>query len=52
MRFEDDGDLKREKRAIEYFVKRFNGSYKKLGPNDIDYKIFDSDNNKLLENMY
>ena len=41
MRFENDKDLTREKKAIDYFVKRFNGSYKKLGPNDIDYKVFD-----------
>ena len=40
MRFEQDKDLKREKKAIEYFVKRFQGSYKKLGPNDVDYKVF------------
>jgi len=41
MRFENDKDLTRERKAIDYFVKRFNGSYKKLGPNDIDYKVFD-----------
>ena len=42
-RFETDKDLSREKKAIQYFVKRFNGSFKKLDPNDIDYKIFDED---------
>ena len=47
MRFEQDKDLKREKKAIEYFVKRFQGSYKKLGPNDVDYKVFDKDDNLI-----
>ena len=66
MRFENDKDLTREKKAIEYFVKRFNGSYKKLGPNDIcrapagslqisfalgpndiDYKVFDEKGNLI-----
>ena len=39
--FETEEDLKREKRAIELFVGIFNGSFKKLDPLDIDYKIFD-----------
>jgi len=47
MRFENDKDLTREKKAIDYFVKRFNGSYKKLGPNDIDYKVFDEKGNLI-----
>ena len=47
MRFENDVDLSREKKAINYFVKRFQGSFKKLGPNDIDYKIFDKDGNLI-----
>ena len=47
MRFENDLDLSREKKAINYFVKRFQGSFKKLGPNDIDYKIFDKDGNLI-----
>ena len=47
MRFEQDKDLKREKKAIEYFVKRFQGSYKKLGPNDVDYKVFVKDDNLI-----
>ena len=46
-RFESEEDLRREKRAIELFVSIFNGSYKKLDPNDIDYKVFDKDN-KLI----
>ena len=41
MRFESNQDLEREKKAIEKFVNRFNGSYKKLDPNDVDYRVFD-----------
>lgn len=47
MRFENGKDLKREQRAIEYFVKRFEGTYKKLGPNDVDYKVFDKNKNLI-----
>jgi hypothetical protein len=35
----------KEKKAIEIFVGMFGFSYKKLDPNDIDYKIFDKDGN-------
>lgn len=41
MIFETEEDLRREKKAIEIFVNTFGGSYKKLDPQDIDYKIFD-----------
>jgi hypothetical protein len=41
MIFETEQDLIREKKAIELFVKIFGGSYKKLDPLDIDYKVFD-----------
>lgn len=41
--FETEQDLSREKKAIETFVKIFGGSFKKLGPLDIDYKVFDKD---------
>jgi hypothetical protein len=41
MTFETEQDLAREKRAIELFVSIFKGSYKKLDPLDIDYKVFD-----------
>jgi hypothetical protein len=41
MIFETEEDLRREKKAIETFVNTFNGSYKKLDPQDIDYKVFD-----------
>ena len=37
MRYETKEDLAREKRAVEKFVALFKGSYKKLGPNDIDF---------------
>ena len=44
MRFETKRDLSRETQAIKHFVGLFKGSYKKLGPNDIDFRIFDKDN--------
>jgi len=43
--FETEQDLLREKKAITTFVNVFNGSFKKLGPQDIDYKVFDKDSN-------
>lgn len=45
--FETEQDLIREKKAIELFVSIFGGSYKKLDPLDIDYKIFDKDKNLI-----
>ena len=45
--FETEQDLLREKKAIEIFVKIFNGSFKKLDPLDVDYKIFDKSNNLI-----
>jgi len=42
MRFENQGDLTREKRAIEKFIGLFGGTYKKLGSNDVDYRVFNS----------
>jgi len=50
-------------KAIESFVNRFKGSYKKLSPNDVSYRIYDKDknliayvqvesSNKLLKNAY
>ena len=38
--FETDQDLIREKKAIETFVSVFEGTFLKLDPQDIDYKIF------------
>ena len=43
MTFETEQDLVREKKAIDAFVSLFGGSYKKLDPNDIDYKVFDKE---------
>ena len=43
MRFESENDLDREKVAIQTFVGMFGGSYKKLDPNDIDYRVYDSE---------
>lgn len=43
MRFETDKDLSREHKAITTFVKMFNGSFKKLDPNDIDYRVYDKE---------
>lgn len=47
MTFDSAEDLRREKKAIELFVSMFNGSYQKLDPQDVDYKVFDKDN-KLI----
>jgi hypothetical protein len=43
MIFEPPQDLEREKRAVKEFVKLFGGSFKRLGPSDVDYQIFDKD---------
>lgn len=47
MTFETEEDLRKEKKAIDTFVNTFGGSYKKLDPQDIDYKIFDKDKNLI-----
>lgn len=50
-------------KAIESFVNRFKGSYKKLSPNDVSYRVYDKDkkliayvqvesSSKLLKNAY
>ena len=41
MRFESKKDLERERKAMETFVNVFTGSFKKLGPHDVDYRVFD-----------
>ena len=46
MRFETNKDLDRETKAISKFVNLFNGTFKKLGPNDVDYRVYK--NNKLV----
>lgn len=47
MRFENRKDLEREHKAIKFFVNIFGGSFKKLDPNDIDFKVFDKDSNLI-----
>lgn len=47
MTFETEQDLIREKKAIQTFVNMFGGSFQKLDPHDIDYKVFDK-NGKLI----
>jgi hypothetical protein len=47
MTFETEQDLIREKKAIQTFVNIFAGSFKKLDPKDVDYKIFDKDGNLI-----
>lgn len=37
----------KEKSAIDLFVRKFNGSYQKLGAPDVGYKIFDSNGNHI-----
>jgi hypothetical protein len=43
MTFETEQDLLREQRAISTFVNTFGGSFQKLDPLDIDYKVFDKE---------
>ncbi len=47
MIFESEEDLKREQKAIALFVGTFGGSFKKLDPLDVDYKIFDKEGNLI-----
>lgn len=47
MTFETEQDLIREKKAIQTFVSVFGGSFKKLDPQDVDYKVFDKDGNLI-----
>ena len=42
MRFENESNLSREQKAIEKFCSKFKFTFKKLGPNDIDFQVFDS----------
>ncbi len=34
-------------KAITKFTERFKGSYKTLGPNDVDYRVYDQANNLI-----
>lgn len=43
VRFESSEHLELEEKAIKTFVHSFSGSYKKLGINDIDFKVFNKD---------
>ena len=44
-RFEKPNDRYRELKAITKFVERFNGSFKKLDPLDIDYRVYNKEGN-------
>lgn len=45
--FETEQDRIREKKAIETFVSIFKGSFKKLDQLDVDFKVFDKENNLI-----
>ena len=45
--FEKEEDRDRELKAIKKFVGRFKGSYEKLDPFDIDYRVYDTDKNLI-----
>lgn len=45
--FEKEEDRVRELKAIKKFVGRFKGSYEKLDPFDIDYRVYDKDKNLI-----
>ena len=47
MRFESNKDIDREELAINKFVSKFRGTFKKLDPNDVDYRVYD-EYNKLI----
>jgi len=47
MRFETIEDTAREQKAIKSFVRIFQGSFKKLGEHDIDYKVFNKEGELL-----
>jgi hypothetical protein len=37
--FEQDQDIKKEKKASELYLRRLGGSYKKLSKDDVDFRI-------------
>jgi len=45
--FETEEDRLREQKAINRFISLFEGGYEKLGPHDIDYKVFDKNKNLI-----
>lgn len=46
-RFETEKDRDRELKAITKFVERFNGSFKKLDPFDVDYRVYNDKGNLI-----
>lgn len=46
-RFETEKDRGRELKAITKFVERFNGSFKKLDPFDVDYRVYNDKGNLI-----
>ena len=38
--FEPDQDLKKEKQAVELYLQRAGGTYKKLSPDDVDFRLY------------
>ena len=36
-----------KEKAIEKFTERFSGSYESLGPNDVDYRVYDKNGNLI-----
>mgnify|MGYP003628788406 CR=1 FL=1 len=45
--FEQEQDIKKEKAAIEMYLKRSGNAYKKLSPSDVDFRIL-GDNKALI----
>ena len=43
MIFESEKDIKLQKNAIQSFVDLFSGSFMRLSPTDVNYKVFDKD---------
>ena len=37
--FEQDQDINQEKKAVELYLRRIGGGYKKLSPGDVDFRI-------------
>jgi len=37
--FDVDQDIAKEKKAVELYLRRIGGSYKKLSPDDVDFRI-------------
>jgi hypothetical protein len=47
MTFKTEEDLRREKKAIDLFVKTFGGTYQKLDSSDVNFKVFDKNKNLI-----